>query len=301
MVKNPEHSRYDPMRGGNRLQDVQISGSSMKSHDLIESCVRASLTSSMTSVTELQFTFADDHEATLFRKGIFKDGHTVTFAHWRGRIRGGGRLKASRGGPQVEVIAPSLFVEKLRDQTGGKNWGRQNVTYWFRRQCEAIGMRHHIQSDLGFQDIVREKPEGDREESTWDIMTAVAEEAGAWIFEHSSRLIVGKPAWLPRRSDRSRNEISLYWKSWDDCSAGLMGLPQFTPGPAKDQELTVEVTGSDSNRHCPGDSLTLTGRLNGGVPSLNANGLWVVRDVKIPLTRSQATTLTCIRPVKGAL
>lgn len=285
--------------GSSRLRDVTINGSGLRSQ-LIEACVSASVSASMSSQTELKFTFADDHDATLFRSGLFRDGHTVAFAHWRGRIQGGGRLRAARGGPQVEVTAPSLFVERLKRQTGERNWGDRMVTSWLREQCDSVGMLHDIENFIGSQEISREKPDGDRAESTWDVMTAVAKEQGCWIFEHSARLIVGKPGWVLNRPWRTRKVISLSWRGWGDHHDALMGLPGFTPGPRAEQKLKLRVTGNDAHRICPGDTVELSGRLDGGTTELNANGSWIVSDVAIPLTRAQEVTLDCIRGVKGA-
>lgn len=300
VIRNPVHSRYHPLRGGNRLNDVEIDGSRMRT-SLVEACLSASLSASLTQKTEMKFTFADDDDATLFRSGIFRDGHILKYVHWRGRIEGGGRLRSGAGGPRVEVTAPSLFVHKLENATGSRDWGNVQSTFWFRREAEAVGMRHDIQPDLGMQKIVRKKAEGDDPESTWDVMVEVAEKAGAWIGEHSSRLLVGKPEWLYSRPWRTRSHIPIRWSGWSDYSDSMDGMPEFTPGAPADQELVVSLITEDADRSCPGDSLHLSGNLNGGTREMNANGAWLVRDVDIPLNRTQPVKLTCVRPVKGAL
>ena len=292
-------SRANPMVSGNRLESVRLNGSGL-SGSLIEACASAQVSASMSSVTELRFTFYDDHNLSLFRSGLFQDGHTVSFAHWRGRIKGGAKVKAAKGGPQIEVTAPSLFVEKLKAQTGARNWGSTLVTSWLRAQCESVGILHDIENWIGTHEISREKPDGDRAESTWDVMTATAKEMGCWIFEHSSRLIVGKPSWVATRPERSIAIIDLRWSAWSDYSPALLRLPEFTPGPRDEQRLKVRITGRNAHMTCPGDVVNLSGRLNGGTSELNANGRWVVSDVKIPLTVSDATELTCIRPTLEA-
>ncbi|MDZ5076730.1 hypothetical protein [Nesterenkonia sp. HG001] len=295
----PSNSRHSPMGENNRLRQVTINGSGLRA-DLIGACLSASVSASMGSITELRFAFADDHDLSLFRSGIFQDGQTVQYAHWRGRLRGGGRVRARKGGPVVEVVAPSLFVAKLQDQTGGRDWGQQNIAQWVRRQAESVGMVHQVQPDLGTATIVREKPDGDREESTWDVITEVAQEAGAWVFEHSTRLIMGKPAYIAERTP-VRRHIPLRWSGWGDSSAALVGLPEFTPGGREDQELKLSIVGEDADQICPGDTVELSGRLTGGTRETNANGVWVVRDVELPLTRTVPVGLTCIRAVAGAL
>ena len=299
VVTNPTHTRYTPMQKGNRLRQVRINGSRMRS-DLIESCVAASVSASMSSVTELKFTFADDHDAKLFRSGLFQDGHVVSFAHWKGRIKEGARLKSARGGPQVQVTAPSLFVERLSAQTGERNWGETMITSWLRAQAESVGMLHDIENGIGAQKIVREKPDGDSAESTWDVMTEVAKENNCWLFEHSARLIVGRPGWVANRPWRTRMIIQLRWDSWGRYSGGLMGMPDFTPGPREEQKLKVRVTGDDAHRTCPGDTVVMSGNLNGGSSKMNANGTWIVSDVNIPLNRAEGVDLDCIRATQGA-
>lgn len=292
-------TRWATVTDENRLRQVRLRGSQLDAQ-LSKACVSASVSASMSSVTEIKMTFADDHDASLFRSGIFQPGMTLSYAHWRGRVRGGGRLRSAAGGPQVEVIAPSMFIERLKDRTGGATWGTVSVSSWVDQQAKDVGLRTDIQPGLGYREIVREAPDGDRSETTWDVITSIAEEVGAWVFEHSATLTMGKPEWLANRTS-VRRDIPLRWDGWGDQSAALIDLPEFTPGDAKDQKLKVKIVGDDADRVRPGDTVTMKGRLSGGTREMNANGTWLISDVGLPLSNTKPVTLTCIRPVAGAL
>lgn len=300
----PTNTRRSGIDDAGRLRKVTLSGKSLRA-DLVEACLSASVSASMTSVTELKFTFADDHDVSLFRSGVFQDGMTIAFEHWRGRIRGGAKLKASAGGPQVEITAPSLFVERLKSHTGSRNWGHQSVNQWVKGQTAAVGMASQVQPYIGFQDIVREGPGDDEaatdsKPSTWSVITDLAEELDAWVFEHSARLIFAKPSAILNDMP-IRRLVDVRWDGWADYSAPLMGMPEFTPGKQSEQRLKIQVVGSDADRICPGDHVRLAGRLDGGTRELNANGRWLVSDVSIPLSRTTPVALTCVRAVKDAI
>lgn len=301
-MSKPYNTRVSLIDKAGRLKKVSLNGKSMRA-DLTESCVAASVSSSMSSISEMKFTFTDSHDATLFRSGVFQDGMVISFEQWRGRIKGGGRLKPSRGGPQVEVTAPSLFVHKLQSQTGARNWGHQSVNQWMKAQCDAVGIASQIEPYVGYQTIAREAPDKDSDgepQSTWDVMVELADKYNCWLFEHSARLIFAKPQTITNAM-YIRREVPLRWNGWGDMSDALMGMPDFTPGEQAEQKLRVQIVGDDADRVCPGDTVIMSGRLNGGTRGTNANGRWLVSDITIPLTRREAVTLDCIRPVRGAL
>lgn len=301
-LRKPTNTRRSGIDDAGRLQRVTLNGQGLRS-DLVQACVSASVSSSMTSITELKFTFADDRDASLWRSGIFRDGTQLAFEHWRGRIVGGARLREGRGGPQVEVTAPSLFVERLKGQTGARNWGHMSVNQWMRDRCGEVGMAHQIEPYIGYQDIVREAADRDSDgdpPSTWDVMRELAEEYDAWMFEHSARLIFARPRAIINEMP-IRRQLHARWSGWDDYSDALTGMPEFTPGPQAEQRLKLNVVGRDVDGFCPGDTVIMSGRLNGGERALNANGTWLISDVDIPLSRTTPVGLSCVRPVKGAI
>lgn len=277
----------------NQLRAIHVNGKGLDVW-LSQLCTSATITTGMGSISELGLTFQDDHDASLFRAGVFQDGQIVSYGHWRGRLKGGPKLTNSRGGPKVAVTAPSLFVERLKEQTGEKNWGTLDVGRWIAQEAIKVGMIAEVQTGLGDKKIVREKGEDENKPSTWDVMTELSTELGAWLFETGRTMVFGKPNWL-LRTRPSRRIIPLRWVSNNEMSGGLMAMPEFTSGNLDDQELSVKIIGDEADHTLPGDVVSLSGNLSGGTARTNANGWWLVRDVGLPISNTAPVTLTCIR------
>lgn len=276
---------------GARLKPMSISGSAFS--NVSEVCVSASLDVSTSSVSQMKLLFNDTLNLALFRSGSLKRGATIRYGTWSVTIDDV-QTKAGPIGPQVSVTALSSFVTKLRKQTGAKNWGNQDVSAWVRSQVKAAGMTSFwIQPGLGKRQIMREKPEGSRRESTWDVMTALARELGVWLFEYGGRLIFARPSWM--MDQPGRTAWGLTWNSWSDYSASLNGMPIYNAGSEGRKEETLEVglvaANGDSVR--PGDEISLSGNVG------EMGGRWIIVSCSYPLTVSDVVTVKCQRPVNS--
>lgn len=273
---------------GSKLKHLSVSGAAFS--NVSDTCVSASLQVSTTSVSRMGFVFNDTPTLSLFRSGSLKRGTTIRYGGWSVTVDEVG-TKSGGTGPQVVVTALSSFVTKLRRQTGAKNWGNQDVSAWVRAQAKAVKMKYWIQPGLGKRQIMREKPEGSRRESTWDVMTALARELGVWLFEYGDRLVFARPSWLIDRTGRTTWQLT--WNSWSDYSAALAGIPKYTGGSEgrKDEKLEVGLVAANGDSVRPGDELRLYGNVG------EMGGRWIVASCTYPLTISETVRVVCERPV----
>ncbi|GAA4916026.1 hypothetical protein [Nesterenkonia rhizosphaerae] len=270
----------------NRLHQVKLKGQGLQAH-LVGACTSAKLSASTSQITELDFTFADDDDLAIFRRGTFAIGTILTYDKWVGRVTAV-ELKPENAGPSVKVRAPSRYVQRLQNQTGEQNWGSYPVTRWVQQCAQSAGMKHIVEPDIGNRQIVREKAEGDNPDSTWDVMTQLARETGRLLFEYGDTLIFARPTWLASRA--GRRQIRLNWKNWNEYSEGMDGMPGFKDAAQrKDQELTVGLTSADADTFRPGDELILEGNMG------RANGSWMVTKVDFSLSITKPVKLTCKR------
>lgn len=275
---------------GNRLKNVRVLGQNL-STDLVETCESASLSVSKSAVTEMSFTFADTHDLQVFRSGILSAGTSITYGEWQTVVEDV-TLKPGKIGPSVSVKCPSKFVTRLRGATGAHSWGDQDISTWVTNIAREVGMSALVQPGMGRKTIIREAADGDRKESTWDIITTLAREVGAWVFEYGSTLVFAKPTWLVNRP--SRRYWPLHWNTWTDYNEGLAGMPEYgnNAGGSPRETLKLRLVSADADQVRPGDEVTLAGT-NLGM----AKGRWIVNSVDFPMTIAAAVTVSCQRPI----
>jgi len=274
---------------GAKLKNLSISGAAFT--NISETVVSAGLEVSTTSVSQMKFVFNDTSSMSLFRSGSLKRGTTIRYGTWSVTVDDVG-AKGGPAGPQVTVTALSSFVTKLRKQTGAKNWGNQDVSAWVHSQAKAVGMTSYwIQPGLGKRQIMREKPEGSRRESTWDVMTALARELGVWLFEYGSRLVFARPSWMMDQPGRSTWQLT--WNSWGDYSESMDGLPRYSGGSEgrKDEKLEVGLVAANGDTVRPGDEIALGGNVG------EMGGRWIVVSCSYPMTNTETVRVVCERPV----
>lgn len=259
--------------------------------DMQRGLLSGSLSLSVDQVAQVQLTLADTMDHTLARSRTISKGAHMHVGGFGFSIDSW-RYGTSKAGPTVEVTALSGGVTRMRGITGGKSWGRVNTTAWFRGPGLA-GYRAWqpiVQPRLGSQLILREKPEGGRAETQWDVMTHAAEVAGALIFEVGSWLVVGTPQWLTT-AYWGQSRWVFQWNGWGTGSKSLAGMPELdTSGDGTTMKLRL-VSGT---RYAvrPGDRVQMEGR---AAARMGMGGWWLVKSVDIPLNRSDVTVVECMR------
>jgi hypothetical protein len=223
---------------GNRLHSISVSGKKM-TKDLVESCIKASFSTSNSQVTELSLTFQDSMDLDLFKSGILESGASVKYGGWdmTSRVLS---LASGTAGPELTIKAPSTYVERLKGQTGAKSWGTVDVAAWVGGLGKSVGMIPTVQPGLGKRAIVRAKPDGQTKESSWDVLAGVATATGCWLFEYGPRLVMARPSWLVKTAWGGRT-WNLFWNTWTDYSAGLQGMPSYTKDPAGNPVETMAL------------------------------------------------------------
>lgn len=273
---------------GAKLKKLVVSGAPIT--NISDTCVSASLRVATSQVSTANFLFNDTTSLSLFRSGSLKRGTTIRYGSWSVTVDDVG-TQSGAAGPQVKVVALSSFVTKLRKQTGAKNWGTQDVSSWVKQQAKAVGATYWVQPGLGKRQILREKPEGSRRESTWDVMTALARELGVWLFEYGNRIVFARPSWL--MSQPGRRAWTVVWNSWSDYSPSLAGMPIYSAGNegAKDEKLDVQLVAANGDSVRPGDEFSLSGNVGA------MGGRWIVVSCDYPLTVDETVKVSCQRPV----
>lgn len=274
----------------NRLLNVKVLGQNLSS-DLVEVCESAALSVSNSQVTEMSFTFADTHDLQVFRSGMLAEGTSITYGEWQTIVQDVS-LKPGKIGPSVSVKCPSKFVTRLRAQTGAYSWGDYDVSAWASAVARDVGMSTLVQPGLGRRTIMREAPDGDRRESTWDVLTQLAREQGVWLFEYGSTLVFAKPSWLINRP--SRRYWPLHWNTWTDYNEGLAGMPEYNNAASSSprESLKLRLISTDADKIRPGDEVTLAGTNLG-----KAKGRWIAVSVDFPMTVAAPVTVTCHRAI----
>lgn len=274
---------------GNRLKNIKVTGKGLNT-SLVESCISATFSASNSQITDMSFVFLDNPDLSVFTSGVLAAGASVNYGGWN-LVSSGLSLSMGKTGPELSISARSLFVERLKAQTGAKSWGSRDVSQWAMEIGKSVGMTPVVQPGLGKRQLVRAKSEGGNKESTWDVLTATAENVGVWLFEYGPYLIMAKPSWLIKHPWGGR-QWDFFWRSPSDYSQGLTGLPKYSnrPGSNPEEQLVLSVIAADADKMRPGDSVFFTG------PG-TMNGRWIATSVSYPMKISGAVTVSCVRPV----
>ncbi|ASR80650.1 tail protein [Arthrobacter phage Piccoletto] len=275
-----------------KLKEITVTGKGLTSQ-LRNACTKASLSFAVDQVTQMSLTFEDTHDAQIFRSGVLARGASIRYGDWH-LVSDGETFKPGNAGPQLTIKAPSKFVTTLRGQTGAYSWGNVDVAGWVRAIAAQLGMSHIVQPGLGNKTIVRKAPEdGDKGESTWDVLTQVSRETGTWLFEYGSTLVFARPSWLVS-TQWEHKEWPLHWDNWSSYNIGMQGMPEYSdsPGDEVEETLTLRLIAKDADTARPGDTVRLAG---GGVGKMG--GVWIIRSVDFPMTVAGVVVANCQRPI----
>ncbi|MBM9467262.1 M15 family metallopeptidase [Nakamurella leprariae] len=269
----------------NRLSEIRVDGAGLTSN-ITRRVTRASLSYSSQEVTQLALTIQDTPDAAIVASGLFDQGANIDFGDQHMEVR---KLDITGGahGPVLELAARSRVICDLKGprHSGEGTWGEMDISQWVTDRAREAGAAALVQPGLGAQAITRQA-----KQSTWDVMADLAQIVGAWCYETEQTICFGRPSWLANLPGRLGWD--LWWEAWDRYSPGLAGMPEYTWSPDSDEEiLTVRLLSGDADKARPGQVVTLTGRLG------RANGAWVMRDVRPPLTRIGPVVVVCGRPV----
>ena len=277
----------------NRLKNIKITGKGLTA-SLVDSCIGATFSVSNSQITEMSLKFLDTGNLALFRSGVLAAGASVNYGGWN-LVSAGMSLQGGKSGPEVTITAPSLFVERLKSQTGGHSWGDRDVSAWAMDIGKSVGMTPVVQPGLGKRTLARAKSDGDNKESTWDVLSTAAKNVGAWLFEYGPYLIMARPSWLVSQPWGQR-QWEFYWSNVGDYSVGLDGLPKYSnvPGTGAAEKIVFSLVSADADSIRPGDTVSFN------APGSMA-GRWIATDVSFPMNVSGPVSVTCVRPIDPAI
>jgi len=275
----------------NRLGSLRISGGKTSS-TLADALLSAKIKLSATSVSELEFEFADTPTGYLGRQAFLRGG-TVSYAGWQFTVSD---VDQSTGmdGPTGKVVAPSKAITALKRQTGAKNWGKVNRRSWAAARAKSVGMTLTA-PQLGSGKMLRKKPEKKNDaESTWDLLHKVAKDRSALIFEYGKRLVIGSPAWLISKGYSGR-DISLWWHHAKSAHAAIVGGPNVSWGEESEAgyELSVSLLSPDAHLTRPGDTIRFT-----SASPMMYRGPWLVTDVELDAAADTPVQIKAVKAYK---
>jgi hypothetical protein len=280
-----------------RFKDVTVAGRNL-SVNLLNNVESMSVELSSSAISAFKVTFADTHEFNIYRSTVVNPGQTLTYEGFTFDI---GELEtgSGNGGPTVSLNCVSKRVTALSKQTGEKSWGTHaDVSAWVKAAATSVNFTAVVQPGLGTAEIARAKPEGDKVESTWDVMTKLKDEVGVWLFEYGNLLVFAKPTWWAKVA---KGRWTYTWSTMTEHSPDLLAAPQYTRTPSAERDqrekLQLSVTGDLASKARPGDIVTLNSRL----PNVGFKGQWIINSVDVGSTVRDPVALSCVRIVDPAI
>lgn len=280
-----------------RLQNIEVTGRGLTAN-LVEAASKVRLSSGVGAVTEMNVTFNDTQDLSVYRSGVLFKGATIRYGVWNMQVEdvsvGPGPI-----GPQLSINAPSRTVSRLRGQEGEKSWGTVDAASWVRDRAEEVGAPWIIQFGLGESTLFRNPPDDNGgTDTTWDVLTDLAREKGVWLFERGQWLVFGKPSWLAK-NNYLRKRWDFKWDDWTHYSDGLAGMPAYTQSASQTptETLGLRLVSEDADTIMPGDSVGISGT----GATIGMSGEWIVTDVDLPFSVSSPVKVTCQRVIDPKL
>lgn len=255
--------------------------------DVQESVRTGSIGLSESEVSTLNLTVADP---TLYIAGtrLFDPGGLVTYGGLGFRIQSA-EIGADSGVPQLVVVARSEKVQALRRQKGAKVWKNRSAGQVVTELAKSVGLVAKVKADAVRPSISRGKSE-----SSWTLITRLAEENKCLVFESLGVLYFGRLAGLVALTGLVRRTVA-----WD--REGIRGTGDLVDVPnvrrsedsAYAAEVTFTVMGPTADLWRLGDIAVLE-----GMPGYD--GDYLVVSVDIPLSEDAVTVTARAAKVAAA-
>lgn len=272
-----------------RLGSLRISGGKTSS-TLTDALLSAKIKLSASSISELEFEFADTATGYLARQSFLRGG-TISYAGWQFTVIGVDQ-RSTMEGMSGKVVAQSKSIHSLKRQTGAKKWGKVNRARWIAARARSVGMSATVQ-DMGTGTVNRKKKEkGKDSESSWDLMNSIAKDRSALIFEYGKRLVVGSPAYLVGKGYGGR-DIGLWWHNKSKMHAALVGggpVMSWDESSDANYSMSLELSAPDAHLIRPGDTI----RFSKASPVMY-RGPWLVTDVDLDAATDNPVSVKAVR------
>lgn len=252
-----------------------------------QAIVDASMSYSTLQAGELELTIQDSPDGALVNGGTIRLGQPVDYDTYRMVCRTV-EIAGGKTGPVVTVRARPTVVAALKGQKGKRSWGTMSIGGWVDAQVRQAGGRAIVQPGLGSESIVRGE-----QQSTMDLLSELATQAGVWCWETDQTVYFVRPAWWAGQP--AARQWPIDWAGHGDYSDPLAGMPEYRASvdgdPGSRESLTVDMIGDGVDAVRPGHVIVYGGQVGAAV------GEWIVTGVDLPLDVAEPVTVTCGRPI----
>lgn len=260
------------------LDEIRIMGSGLN-RDVRSAVARATISSTLTEVTQLEVVFTDKRWSIL-GSGLIAPGMRVELNDYNLEI------SAVSTGNDLDVENFTIkcrpwIVRSLRNRRGTKVMKKVSPSEFIISECKAVGAKYVVQSSARRNQVARDVPKkGDQEvnnpPSSWTTFGRLADELGYIVFESCGTVYFGKPSWLMQYNGMSGFGIThLSSESYEGRAMSVPECSRSQDSPATTVNTTIKTKGSPFAIR-PGRRFTLN-----GVPTFN--GDYMVSSIRINL------------------
>jgi len=264
------------------------------SANVAERVVSGGVELTASEVSQLTLSLVDDADLNVLDSRLFyagtpdKAGSRLDFAGLNFEVRAVDI--APRGDDHVlTVTARPLGVGRLKRARGAKVRKNLSPTAWVRAEAKAAGLGFVGQTSAKRKSIARKGAvDGNDAESSWDVITRLAEEVGFIVFEAAGGLYFGKPTWLVDQLA----DFRLAWKG-EQTSGTVDALPvcrRTGDDPKRLATVDAFLRGEAAEELTTGQALNLT-----GVPTFEDR--YLIDRVYIPFREGTAVEVTAVTPI----
>lgn len=254
------------------VDNVQLSGKGM-SRQLIETVTSASISGSLTDITQIDITFTDPGWK-LLKSGIFQLGFNVDIEDYDMEI-----ASIDTGDDEsienVSIKCRPRVIRNLKRRRGARVLKNASPSDFVISECKAVGAKYRVQSSAKRKQVARDVPKKGQNEtenppSSWTTFKRLADETGFIVFESAGVIYFGKPSWLLSNAGQGGSVVTTYrYASGKDDDFRVYEVPQCSrSSDSTGQEVSFSLHVPTLARIRPGQRFKLT-----GVPTFETNYL----------------------------
>lgn len=283
-----------------RLGQVIVHGGKLR-ENITQAVTGASLTWSVTEVTQLALTVADPG-FDLWRDGVFAKGVAVAYREpgmkdLSLRVTSINLDGGAAGTGGFTVNCRSEGVWKLKKRRGSLVMKKASPTEFVEAECKAAGLKCVAQPSSQRGQVKRDIPakgddsKGSEKPSSWTTFQRLATELGYVVFEFMDTVYFGKPTWLIER-DKEPMQVAIPLPGAPEVwAARAMPVISDSEDSAVPLEVSQIIVDGSRIKECrPGGALRLR-----GLPPYNTK--LMVTAMTLPLIGPRGLEVTAATPV----
>ena len=247
-----------PETGQLRSFLAQVPGAPIELRDRVVDVPKLELSTS--EMSQLDFVLSDP-DFSLLASGALGLGTRIDFGDIPLEV-----AAAEVGGdstPTLAVTLRSAGIMALKRKKGALVVSDTSPTDFAQREAESVGLGFVGEPSAALPQIARTAEPGEEPESSWDVITNLANELGYITFEAKGVLYFGKPTWLIANAGGAVYTVRYPAETSAD-EWGITSVPSIRRVEVADQ-FTPPVTGTitlpydKASKLRPGDRINLVG------------------------------------------